>query len=107
MPEYYKGVQIRDYNTDCIHLLDDVPDKYLRNLYSLSFFNINPYGIGGYYFYSKTIYIFQGCRMDYLIHELAHHCQREKGDNLYQLMSHKGHFEECYYEIKESVEGGK
>lgn len=58
----------------------------------------------GTYQTGRIIDIYGGCNddtFDTLVHELAHHCQLDRGDNIWVALEHKGQFDECYDEIYE------
>jgi len=104
-PELYNGVQVKNYaQRECTFLLDQIPERYYEGLYSISFMTTGPENIDGYYFLSHVIYVYTGCDMEVLVHELAHHCQYYlRGDSFNTALNHAGSFESCKEEIWESV----
>ena len=78
-----------------------VNNTYLKGVKSITFFSKSNINIGGYYFIGQAnIYIFNGCDITILRHELAHHCQANRGDTYAIMMKHAGNFSACLRAIK-------
>jgi len=116
VPYSYVGMpKIKEYayngfNNDfdfklCYDNLDRIPEEYLKDVRSIKFFaKSHPRYEGSYWWYIKSIHIYDNCRLDVLIHELAHHCQHKLGDTFRKHgLPHTGHFDECEDEIWEKV----
>lgn len=96
--------------TSCFYNISKVPDKYYNGLRVMTF--IKPYveitpvwyrrvkdTIQGMYFaYSRKIVVYDGCTLDTIIHELAHH--KDRIDNgLHIDLKHGARFQNAYNEI--------
>jgi hypothetical protein len=101
----YKGIEIKFYNasveSECVKLLDLVPDKYLTGL---SLIKVLPFGSSsiGHYYESGILELF-GCSFDGINHELAHHVQNMQNDSSYNLTHHLGQFSKIEREIFEEM----
>lgn len=106
--EYYGNIQIKKYDENidlegCYSLLGKLPEKYLGNLkYIKVYHNGTSKVFWGYYWPNQNgMQLFMGCNKEAFIHELAHHCQQQiYGDNSWQVIWHRGHFNICLNELK-------
>lgn len=60
--------------------------------------------MGEYFWFTEDIYLYRGCAEPDLIHELAHHCQKQRGDSLFTALHHKGDFKKCEQDIYSEAE---
>ncbi len=107
--EKYKGINMKFYisidKEVCYDIIDSIPLEYFDGV---SFIRVTKESIrhGGFYYWGSTgIDLYGKCSKNVLIHELAHHCQEEEGDYLWEGIAHTWNFEKCEAEIwKSSIE---
>ena len=101
-PVNYRNIYVKNYTQhsleECFQEMDHISDEYFEGLYYIMFFDNNPDRVLGRYFIN-IITIYDDCSMPVIIHELAHHCQLRRGDNMWEAVHHKGQFSECEVEI--------
>lgn len=105
-PEKYNTILIYDsigIDRECRDNIDSIPVRYFYGVKALRFLPENKV-YSGFYHYGQIIDIYGNCNKAVLMHELAHHCQKLKGDNLYQIANHEGNFNACMDKIGRFVE---
>ena len=108
--KYNNGLRYKFYGknineTKCYDIFNSIEEKYTQNIKYIKIFseNSNRNILGAYWWYTKSIDLFDGCTKKVIIHELSHHCQYEKGDNLYNGFRHNGNFYDCEEEIWQNI----
>lgn len=102
-PFDYKDIKMKNYTplniSECKLMVDSVDPKYLDGIRYVILHKENKHYLGYYYRWSQNIYMFGNCDRWVFVHELAHHCQYERGDHFTHGQQHSGHFDECEDEI--------
>ena len=101
-PEPYLNLSLKFYTPkqNWTEKMDLIPTEYYNGLKYIKFLPKSNAYCGLYWLYSG-IDVYGDCGFNALIHELAHHCQVKRGDNLYDAIKHIGRFKECEDEIWE------
>lgn len=104
--ETHEGIRWKFYiETDkqkCFEILSNIDDEYKQDLNVIKVETDSMHWGGMYWYWQKNIELFGGCNKDVIIHELAHHCQYQRGDYYRLAREHRGLFDECEDEIWES-----
>jgi len=109
----YSDINIKFFSdkaneTLCFNKFDKIPQQYWEGIKGVRIYpniRIFRYGIGGLYYPGSRMIIIFGfeCRLDTIIHELAHHRQNIMNESLYQMINHLGNFTKYEEEIENEM----
>ena len=108
-PQDYKGIPIKFYSehidkTACMQALESIEPERLKGVSQISiFYKVSNARRGSYGWNSQNIILYNDCGS--LGHEVAHHCQKMKGDTAQEAVKHRGRWRECYGNMQTSMEG--
>lgn len=105
--EYVDGVRVKYFydninKTFCNSLIKKIPDEYFKGIVVINFVKYHRNAAGMYHF-GGVIEIYNGCDVQTLVHELAHHRQYMMRDPWYELLHHSGNFDKYENEIYDNI----
>lgn len=102
-PIEYLDINIKNYTpiniSECKQVMDSIDPKYFEGINYIIIQGESRHYLGLYWYWSKNIYLYNTCDRYVIVHELAHHCQYNRGDSFFTAKKHTGHFDECEDEI--------